>query len=225
MKTPVLCLCCLITLSALAQEEAPKTVNYGDFTGAIGSSQGSVSIDYFHQWNLGESRKFEVGLGGRFTSYFGSSQYYSSAPANLAGDKSKSDSILLQSPQVNALNIAIHLGYRVSPKIGLGFNIDAIGFSFGGSQNGSYINGSVGQAISAKPTSFNILLIGTNDRGTLNSEFHVRYYFKEKMAIKLAYQYLFTEYTTDTAVQQFPEPNDRFRNTAGLFSIGVTKTF
>lgn len=212
-----------LAITSFSQDHS--TANYGSLTGAIGSSQGSVSVDYFHLWKLGKSKKFEVGLGGRLTSYFGTSQYYSSAPASLAADEKKSDSVLLQSPQVNAVNLAINLGYRLSPKVGLGFNIDAIGFSFGGKQDGSYINGNQGQITSAKPTSFNILLIGNNDQGSLNSEFYVRYFIKEKLAIKLAYQYLFTEYTTETAVQQLPETNDRFRNKASLFSLGLTKQF
>ena len=223
MRISILCLCCLLALSALAQDS--RTVNYGDITGAIGSSKGSVSVDYFHVWKLGKTKRAEIGFGGRFTSYFGSSHYYSSAPASLADDESKSDSVLLQSPQVNALNIAINLGYRISPKFSLGFNIDALGFSFGGKQTGSYINGSVGQTISAKPTPINILLVGNNDQGSLNSEFYSRYFLTENLAIKLAYQYLFTEYTTDTAVQQLPIANDRFRNKASLLSLGITKQF
>lgn len=215
----------ILLLSIKSFSQNAGSVNYANLTGAIGSNQGSVSVDYFHLWKVGKAKKIEVGLGGRFTSYFGSSQYYSSAPASLAADESKSDSLLLQTAQVNALNLAINIGYRVSNKFGLGFNIDAIGFSFGGKQSGSYLNGNQGQVTSAKPTSFNILLIGNNDQGSLNSEFYVRYFFKEKLGIKLAYQYLFTEYTTETEIQQIPEANDRFRNKASLFSVGITKQF
>lgn len=223
MKVSIICFFSFIAHAAYPQDS--KTVSYGDFTGAIGSNQGSVSVDYFHLWKLGKSKKIEIGFGGRFTSYFGSSQYYTSAPASLAADEEKSDSLLVQSPQVNALNLAINIGYRISPKFGVGFNIDAVGFSFGGEKEGVYINGNHGQTTSAKPTSFNILLVGNNDQGSLNSEFYLRYFFKEKLAVKLAYQYLFTEYTTETKVQQLPEANDRFRNKASLFSLGITKQF
>jgi long-subunit fatty acid transport protein len=223
MKISIICFSCFISYATLAQDS--KTVNYGDFTGAIGSNQGSLSVDYFHLWKVGKSKKIEIGFGGRFTSYFGSSQYYASAPSSLAADEKKSDSLLLQSSQVNALNLAINVGYRISPSVGLGFNIDAGGFSFGGQKEGTYINGNQGQTTVAKPTSYNLLLVGNNDQGTLNSEFYLRYFFKEKLAAKLAYQYLFTEYTTATKVQQLPEANDRFRNKAGLFSVGITKQF
>ncbi|MFM7429038.1 MAG: hypothetical protein ACKO1F_03970 [Flammeovirgaceae bacterium] len=224
MKTFFIGLLFLIVSTTTFAQNA-QTINYGDFTAAIGNNQGSASISFFHLWQVTKSKKLELGVGARFTSYFGNSRYYSSAPASLAGDEKKSDSLLLQSPQVNALNLAINIGYRLSDKFGVGFNIDALGFTFGGKQNGSYINGNQGQATSAKPTAFNILLIGNNDKGTLNSEFYVRYFFKEKLAIKVAYQYLFTEYTTDTQVQQLPEANDRFRDKARLFSVGIIKQF
>jgi long-subunit fatty acid transport protein len=202
-----------------------NATDYLSITGAVGSNQGSVSLDYFRIWKITKSKKIEIGLGARVTSYFGSSQYYSSAPASLAADKTDSDSVLLQSPRILATNVAIHLGYRISNKFGVGFNIDAVGFSLGSRQNGFYINGNQGQSTTAKPTSFNVLLIGNNDRGSLNSEFHARYFLKEKLAVKIAYQYLFTEYTTNTLVQQAPKPNDRFRNKASLFSLGITKLF
>jgi len=223
MKSIIISFFLLFSINSFSQDAG--SVNYASLTGAIGNNQGSVSVDYFYLWKVGKAKKIEVGLGGRFTSYFGSSQYYSSAPASLAADESKSDSLLLQTAQVNALNLALNIGYSVSNKFGLGFNIDAIGFSFGGKQSGSYINGNQGQVTSAMPTSFNILLIGNNDQGSLNSEFYVRYFIKEKLAIKLAYQYLFTEYTTETEIQQIPEANDRFRNKSSLISLGLTKQF
>jgi len=212
-----------LNIAAATSAQTLSTVNYGSISGAVGNSQGSVSIDYFHLWKPGASKKIEIGFGARFTSYFGNSQYYSSAPASLANDVTNTDSILLVSPQVNALNLAVNLGYRLFPKIGLGFNIDALGFTLGSTKDGTYLNGTQGGSTSAKPTSFNVLLVGNNDRGTLNSEFYARYFFTEKFALKVAYQYVFTEYTTDTKIQQTPEANDRFRNKASLFSLGITK--
>ena len=63
MKITIIWFFCLISYSALTQDS--KTVNYGDFTGAIGSNQGSVSVDYFHLWKLGKLKKIEIGFGGR----------------------------------------------------------------------------------------------------------------------------------------------------------------
>jgi len=210
------------TVMSIAQD---NTVNYGSLSGSAGSIQGSVYVDYFHAWKLGKSKKMEVGFGGRFTSYFGSNQYYSSAPASLAADDNKIDSLHIQNAQVNALNVAIHLGYRLSPRLGAGFNIDALGFSFGGKQSTTYLSEGESQATSAKPTLLNTLLIGNNDHGALNSEFFLRYFFKKGFAVKIGYQYLFTEYTTESQVQQLPEVNDRFRNKSSMISLGITRQF
>src|SRR5215212_1029959 len=70
--------------------------------------------------------------------------------------------------------------------------------------------GSVG-ILYASRTSFNLLLVDNHDKGSLNSEFCVRYFVNDKVTMKLIYQHLFSEFITRTKVQQLPEPNDRFR--------------
>jgi hypothetical protein len=71
----------------------------------------------------------------------------------------------------------------------------------------------------------NILLIGNNDRGTLNSEFYLRYKVNQKLGLKLAVQHFFTELTTATKVQNTPIQNDRFRNISNLVAVGVAYHF
>jgi hypothetical protein len=123
---------------------------------------------------------------------------------------------------VNAVSIFVTLGYNLSERLSFRFNIDAIGFSFGKSTTGNYINGVRGSRQSGSPTLFNLLLISDNDKGSLNSEFFARYLLNEKWGIKGGVQFLFTEYTTDSEIQQYPEPNDRFRNKSLMFSAGVS---
>jgi hypothetical protein len=67
--------------------------------------------------------------------------------------------------------------------------------------------------------------MGDNDRGNLNSELYVRYFFTDAWAVKIGLQNLFTEYTTNSKVQQFPESNDRFRNKSMLMSLGISHSF
>jgi hypothetical protein len=204
-------------------------------TATVGDSEGSLSILFGYDWELGKKKKFAIGIGARATSYFGSNQYYVTAPAELTSGSTgpgvifienieeNMDTFLIKSPQVNAINVFINLRYKISEKILVGFNIDAVGFSFGGSKQGNYINGSEGAMEDGKPTAFNVLLISDNDHGTLNSELYAKYYFNEDLGIKIGAQFLFTEYTTNTEVQQFPEPNDRFRNKSLMLAIGVTR--
>ena len=199
--------------------------------------EGSVSLAAGYDWELWKKKKFAVGTGLRFTSYIGANQYYQTAPAKLTSGgtgplvifkeniEANIDTFLIPSPQVNFINAFINIRYQVSTKIHVGFNIDLIGFSVGRKQTGNYINRSASPAgfmEGSKPTLFNVLLISDNDRGSLNSEIYVKYYVSKAWAIKAGACFLFTEYTTDSEVQQKPEPNDRFRNKSLMAAIGLT---
>jgi hypothetical protein len=165
---------CFVTSGPLFSQPSIKEI---DFTGAVGKYEGSLSMMYTHGWRFGKNKKFEFGLAGRFTSYLGQNQYYITAPAELTSGSTgpgvifkenipeNIDSLLINWPQINALNLALHLGYQLNSRFSLGFNIDAIGFSFGQQKSGSYINGTYGQQTDAKPTSLNLLLVSDNDLG------------------------------------------------------------
>lgn len=222
----------LISAGAFSQTKTNK-VQLLDLSGSIGSSQGSVSASYIHNWHLGKKQKFSIGAGARFTSYLGSNQYFVTAPAKITSGSTgpgvlfkeninaNLDSLLMASPSMNALNLSINLGYKITSKLTAGFNIDAIGFSFGGEKQAKYVNGTTVTNTTAKPTGFNALLISDNDLGTLNSELFATYSFNKKWSAKLGFKFLFTEYTTATNVQQVPEPNDRFRNKVSALLIGI----
>lgn len=111
---------------------------------------------------------------------------------------------------MNSLNLTINLGYKISNKFDVGFNIDAIGISFEVTEMSSYIkNGKLVLSL-ASPTSLNLLLIGDNDKGSLNSHLFGRYKLCDHLDLKLAYRYLFNESTTATIIQTIPSSNDRF---------------
>jgi hypothetical protein len=228
----------LLVLSFGAVAQKNRAIDKSaSFTTAFGSKQFTTALSYEHLWKIGKKQKLAIGGGLRLTNSFGNNLYYTTAPAKLTSGKTgpgvlfaddipqNIDSVLFKKAQVNALNVSVNFTYAIAKKITLGFNIDAIGFSFGGKQKGSYLgNGGIGAATTAKPTSFNILLISDNDRGALNSEFFAQYKFNQKWGAKLGFQFLFTEYTTDTKVQTTPDgqKNDRFRNKASGISLGVT---
>ncbi len=229
----------LLINTVQAQRKATRPVdNFVEFTGAVGSSQGSGSLAYVYNWKYGKHKRLELGLGAKFTSYFGNNLYFSTAPAKLTSGKTDPtvlfsedidqniDSVLFPKAQSNFLNLTLNLGYNVSRKFYVGFTIDAIGFSFGKKQNGIYYgnNFATGVPVSAKPTAFNVLLISDNDRGSLNSELFVRYKWNDSWGVKLGFQFLFAEYTTDKEVQTTPsgDKNDRFRKKMPGAGIGVT---
>jgi long-subunit fatty acid transport protein len=228
-----ICLFILITALSFSELEAqenpvkanPAKTQYLDLGLGFGASQTSISGSYLHNWHLGEKKKFFLGLGARITSQFGNNVYYTSAPANLASDDMKVDSVFITSPMLVSINAVLNLGYRFNNKFQAGFNIDAIGFSLGGEKAAIFTSGGSNTDVVANATSFNVLLIGNNDRGSLNSQFYLQYDFKPNLGVKAAYQYLFTEYTTKTKVQQIPESNDRFRNKASMGYVGLVYKF
>jgi hypothetical protein len=230
-------------VGSITQLQAQKTKRVdksASLTVAFGSKDFSDAIAYQHLLLLGKNKKLGVGLGVRLTNYFAGSKYYRTAPAKLTSGKTgpgvffaddinaNIDTILFKKSQANALNLSLNFTYTIYKKLVLGFNIDAIGFTFGAKQNGTYFaNNGTGTATSAKLTSFNALLISDNDLGSLNSEFFAEYKLKNKWGVKAGFQFLFAEYTTPTKIQTTPtgDKNDRFRNKSSAFLIGITRQF
>ncbi|TAH04525.1 MAG: hypothetical protein EAZ16_05220 [Sphingobacteriales bacterium] len=216
---------CSINLFAQEKTQQKSKAQFVEGGAAFGSSQGSFSAGYNYIWYLGKAKRFFVGTGVRFIGFYGTNVNFTSAPPALAGKPSSEDTLLAANPGIYALNAVVNIGYQFSKKIQVGFNIDATGVSFGPTGKPAYISNGVSSTVSAQPTSFNLLLIGNRDKGTLNSEFYLRYAFNNKISVKGAYQFLFTELTTDTNVQTSPRLNDRFRNKASLASFGLAYHF
>lgn len=232
----------LLSAAVSAQQKAKGGVDqFADFSVGIGRSQAAVSLAYVHNWKVLKRKKWEVGLGARFTSYFGSNHYFRTAPAKLTSGKTDPtvlftndideniDSVLLPKAQVNSFNISLNFAYNFSKRFSAGLNIDAIGFSFGGKQSGTYYgnNFATGVPVSARPSGFNLLLISDNDKGSLNSELFGKYKWNDSWGVKLGIQFYFAEYKTDTKVQTTPggDTNDRFRKKMLGAGIGVTYNF
>ncbi|MFZ1452808.1 MAG: hypothetical protein WAT20_08895 [Ferruginibacter sp.] len=232
----------LLSATTQAQTKVQRNVNqFADVTFGIGSSQFTGSASYVRNWKLGKRKRLEAGFGARFTSYFGSNLYYRTAPAILTSGKTgpgvffaddilpNIDSLLFPKSQVNMFNLTLNLGYNITKKISAGLNIDLIGFSFGKKQNGIYYanNFATGVPVTAKPTNVNLFLISDNDKGSLNSEFFAKYKWNDSWSVKLAFQFLFAEYTTNGKVQTTPggDTNDRFRKKMSGVAVGIAYSF
>ncbi|WP_159467030.1 outer membrane beta-barrel protein [Dyadobacter sp. 3J3] len=245
MKDKIIIFCCLllVSMTGQAQQMLPaKTNQLVDIAGTIGNSQGSGALSYVYNWRIGKKRKIEIGLGARLTSVAGTKLLYTTAgPAKLtrsfttpfiiffAGQKTENwDTLTVQRPFVNALNTTINLGYHFSPKFSAGFNIDLIGVTFGQKSSSVFkSNGETSTDNASKPTAFNLLLTGDHDKGSLNSEFFLKYNFNEKWGLRAIYQFLFSEYTTGNVRQTTSDGTviNRFRNKANNFGIGVSYQF
>ena len=126
------------------QKTLPAINQFADLTGTVGQSQGTVSASYVYNWRLGKKKKWEAGLGLRYTGYFGVKRDFTTAPGRLArstttpfvivfaGQKIENwDTLTVQRPFVNSVNLSANFGYNFNAKWSAGFNIDLIGFSFG----------------------------------------------------------------------------------------------
>ncbi|CAG4990666.1 hypothetical protein DYBT9275_00584 [Dyadobacter sp. CECT 9275] len=245
MKTSVIILACFLGCAHIAQAqqtENPKMNQFVDLAGTIGKSQGTGALSYVHNWRVGRKRKIEAGVGARLTSAGGAKLIHTTAgPARLtrtfttpfiiffAGQKTENwDTLTVQRPFVNALNVTINLGYDFNSKLSAGFNIDLVGASFGRHSSSVFqSNGQTRTDPDSKPTVFNLLLTGDHDKGSLNSEFFLKYYLNQKWGVRAIYQFLFTEYTAGTVRQTAPDRTviDRFRNKANNFGLGVAYRF
>ncbi len=197
------------------------------FAGGKDVAQASMSWSHLHGFGKKEQR-FKAGYGIRFGTFFGGNLFYTTAPSKYTSDDALVDTLSLINAQVNNLNINIHLQYTLFKKLDIGFNIDAIGFSFGAEQKGSIVSSSLDPGYSpvqkSKPTAFNLLLVGDNDKGSLTSEFYVRYWLSPKWAIRGGFNYFFSEYTTaeELSFNNGDVSNDRFRNKAYMGFIAVS---
>ena len=198
----------------------------------------SPALSYSYNWGLGKKGKFRIGTGIRFTYFASGKKDLITAPATLtSGEKgpqvlfkenifSNFDTLKVSKTRVGYLNIPIHLQYNFSKKFEIGFNIDAIGLSFGSKQNGTFYasdSKSLNKSTqSAKPTAFNLLLVSDNDLGSLNSEIYARYWLNDKIGLRAGMSFQFIEYKTD---KKLTFENDRFRTKSLLPMVAISYKF
>jgi hypothetical protein len=237
MKKIILISAILLFISNLSFSQS-KNQRYVDFSLAAGSGF-SPALSYNHLWGLGKkSGRFKIGTGLRFTYFGAKNKDLITAPATLTtGEKGPQvlfkenieanlDTLHLNKVGVGYLNIPIHLQYSFSPKFELGFNIDVIGVSFGGKQNGTFYasdSKSLNKSSqSAKPSTLNLLLVSDNDLGSLNSELYARYWLNDKIGLRAGLSFQFAEYTSD---KKLTLDNDRFRTKNLLPMLAVSYKF
>lgn len=211
-----------------------KAVSYVDIAlsgigGNDGSSIFSGALSWYRLHPVAFKKRFSIGYGIRYTGAFGKNGSYVTAPAKVSEgnffkeqNEAKLDTLVLPDAQVHSLNAAIILSYRFSEKLVAGFNIDALGFSFGKQQSGVFQADSQdfpNSTEDADVTTLNLLLTGDYDWGSLNSELYAKYFFRENMALRVGLSFLFTEYTT---TRKLAFDNDRFRRKTLSPMLGFT---
>lgn len=217
---------------ALAQEETRFSADprlSADLTlASTGSGNaGAISIHRMHP--IAFKKRFAIGYGLRFTGFYGQDNGFVTAPASVSEgnffkvqNEVKLDTLYIPHSSVGSINASIHLEYRFTERISAEFNIDAIGWSFGGDRTGRFEALSEGEPITnetAKVTPFNLLLTGDYDIGSLNSELSVNILLTDKWLLRPGVSFIFTEFTT---YNKLTFDNDRFRRKSLLPMIGVS---
>jgi opacity protein-like surface antigen len=231
----------IITVMAFAQKKPLPINQFIDLAGTVGKTQSSIAASYVRNWKISKRKKLEAGFGFRWTTYAGTQKDFITAPAKLArtntipfliffaGQRTDfHDTLSVQRPLTHSGNISINLGYNFTRKWSAGFNIDLVGFTFG-SESSAILrsNGITKTEPMAKPAGFNVLLTGDHDRGSLNSEFFLKYKINDQWGIRAIYQFVFVEYKTENVQQVAPDGtlNNRFRNKANTFGAGLSYSF
>jgi len=187
------------------------------------------ALSWKNMYPIALKKHFYLGFGIRATAAQINHQKFVTAPAKVSEgnffkkqNELKLDSFFVPSSSVLAINTAIYMGYQISKKSFIEFNIDFAGISFGKKVTGTFESYSLGNAPSkenAKITPYNLLLTGDYDIGTLNSEFSYSYQLSEKLSVRPGISFIFVEYTTE---QKLAFNNDRFRKKSLLPMLGVT---
>lgn len=230
-----LCSLLLVCNSCFSQQTYKENNQFGLSVNA-GAGSYATALSWTHYHSIGKTKRFKIGYGLRLTNFLGTDLDYSTAPAKYTSGKSSIgalfsqnivaniDTVRFPKSQTYFLNTGIYLTYLLpylNNRLELGVNIDAIGFTFGPRQNAVYKN----KAVAAKPSSFNLLLISDSDLGSLNSEWYVNFWVTPKFGVKAGYEFLFSEYTTDSKIQQLPNlnaTNDRFRFKSAMIMLGIS---
>ncbi|HEY9045842.1 MAG TPA: hypothetical protein VIN08_08100 [Ohtaekwangia sp.] len=232
-----------IAPATLAQESPARYYEQHYFdvavSGGSGKFAGALAWNHLHGFGKKQQR-FKAGYGVRFTGFVAANKYYTTAPAKYTSTEQNLGTIFSKTLQENidtittataatySVNLAVYLQYTLRPRLDIGVNIDLLGFSFGSEKRFNILSSvyDAGQAPvqQASPTSFNLLLTSDNDKGSLNSEFYIRYWLTEKIGIRAGYTFLFSEYRTkqNLSFDNGRIMNDRYRYKAAMALVAVT---
>lgn len=222
-------LCVLYTIDLKSQEDSLDVMKsrykFASLDFGTNGSNHATSLAFHHDWHFGKRRRIVVGSGLRFQAFFGRDVVFTSAPPEFAVDPARLDTLIAPTPFIYSLNAMINLGFYITPKLFAGFNIDALGLSFGPNGSPTFQGSGLKREVRVNPTLTNVLLVGAMDIGSLKAQFHARYRITDELAIQAGLQNLFNELTTEEVLQTDPAPNDRFRAMSSHVFGGISYYF
>lgn len=219
MKKILIVAICIIAMGkTYAQNESNqevknsfKTNYFADLSLGSNGESNIGSLSFGHLWGLGKRKQWRLGYGLRLSSYIGSkNRNYVSANPDFYQVDAKTDTVVIKNPQQNNFTIFITGTYRIKNRFELGFNLDLLGYSFGGSQTATFLGNNSAQPIATNVSaSFaNVTIYDKYDIGFVKSEFMAGYWLNDKWMARLGFSTFITEYRTDIELQK---DNKRFK--------------
>lgn len=190
---------------AARAQSAPRHATVLDLTGAVGPTLNYGSAVAWRLWGLDAAGRFQAGAGVRVSHFFaeGYTLDHQAGPEDF--------SIQVPEPRLTSFNAAFHLRARVAGPLQLGFNLDVAGLTVGPGRTREAAAAAVGTPV--RPVRGNLLLGGTRDRGSLNSEFYAALALPRGLSVRAGLSHLVTGYQDDAT---------RFRRFRSLAALGLS---
>lgn len=131
-----------------------------DLSAGFSSGAGRIAAAAWLPFELARGQ-MRLAFGARISAFGGETRSF----ANRDGVQGALGATLPVDPSVHALNVAVAGEVQLGARLGVGANIDLAGVATGPRRAAG--------AVALKPARWSVLLVGTGDRGSLNSEFYL----------------------------------------------------
>lgn len=205
----------LLTIATMFQVKAQESliateVSRQDLDLALSAQENGFlgSLAYQRTRMLGRQGQWRLSYGIRYSNFRGRNLEFYSAPVDFYGIEEKTDTLFAASPSQN--NIALYLGasYNSSGLAEVGFNIDALGYTFGQKTDATFFGSGQQIITTASPNQPTVLLVGARDIGMIKAEFFAAFHLTDTWTLRFCFNNNFLEYKTATELQK---GNTRFR--------------
>ncbi len=172
----------IVTSPVRAQSTLPKQVLRLEAGAAVWESAITGALSVSHQIGLFRGNRLRLGYGLRYSVIARTDlAEFTVAEASLIKQGIR-EPVLIDQSLNHTLNLAFYASYRVRSAVDAGFNIDVIGVGFGPGRTGDSQSSDPRYrgSYAATPSRFDLLQGGKPDRGTLNSEFYVAWWFRPR---------------------------------------------
>lgn len=196
---------------------AERATTNWEVTAGAGSKLTTVSAGIVRSTNPVLDGYVRFGVGVRAT--FGSGDL-KLTPAGAKNVPAGVIDTLSVAARTAMLNVSGHISVLLTNRLEAGFNIDLAGVSAGSDRTATYRASATAAptSVTAAPTTSNVFLYGSKDRGSLNSEFFAAWRATERLTVRGGLSHQLVEYKTSRVLTS---NTDRFRQYSNLVFVGL----